>query len=68
MPPCSHAWPRSAAPFWIQVGPFALHAAFLFMPLALTGMDILFMAGKPHAAYVCALLTGVALFLQPDAS
>ena len=53
---------------WIQVGPFALHAAFLFMPLALTGMDILFMAGKPHAAYVCALLTGVALFLQPDAS
>lgn len=53
---------------WIQVGSFALHAAFLFMPLALTGMDILFMAGKPHAAYVCALLTGVALFLQPDAS
>lgn len=53
---------------WIQVGPFALHAAFLFMPLALTGMDILFMAGKPRAAYVCALLTGVALFLQPDAS
>lgn len=38
------------------------------MPLALTGMDILFMAGKPRAAYVCALLTGVALFLQPDAS
>ena len=53
---------------WIRLGPLALNAAFAFVPVALIGMDLLFRSGNRRGACALSLLTGVLLFLQPDAS
>ncbi len=53
---------------WIRLGPVAVNAAFIFIPVALAGTDLLFRAGKQRDAYVLSLLIGTLLFLQPDAS
>ena len=53
---------------WIRLGPLALNAAFAFVPVALIGMNLLFRSGNRRGACALSLLTGVLLFLQPDAS
>lgn len=53
---------------WIRLGSLSLNAAFIFVPIALGGIDQLFKLGRQRTAYVSASLIGAILFLQPDAS
>ncbi|MDY2658141.1 MAG: hypothetical protein SOV75_14175 [Candidatus Limiplasma sp.] len=53
---------------WIRLGPVAVNVAFVFIPVALAGTDLLFRAGKQRDAYILCLVIGVLLFFQPDAS
>lgn len=53
---------------WVYLGPIALHAAFIVLPVALIGIDRLWADEKRVAALILIPLIAGILFCQPDAS
>ncbi len=53
---------------WIKIGPVSINGAFIFLPVALITMDILWSEGKWLVVLVLVVSIAGILFLQPDAS
>lgn len=53
---------------WIDVGPFALHAALIALPVLLIGLYAISKNGQHNAVSALCVFVSVLLFLQKDAS
>lgn len=53
---------------WIRLGPVSLNAAFLCVPVVLAIVERAILKGRLRLACALSAVTGVILFLQPDAS